>query len=85
MKEEEESDQDKLDLEATEILREEQGTRRIRIALFIGILSLFRVCAGQMRLFTIQLIELNVYGKDVEHLAHQILFHVYTEIQDLTD
>lgn len=37
MKEEEESDQDKLDLEATEILREEQGTRRVLTELFIAL------------------------------------------------
>lgn len=50
MKEEEESDQDKLDLEATEILREEQGTRRVLTDLFSVLLSLPRICAGQMRL-----------------------------------
>lgn len=43
MKEEEESDQDKLDLEATEILREEQGTHRILTDLFIALVFTFFV------------------------------------------
>lgn len=73
MKEEEESDQDKLDLEATEILREEQGTHRVLTDLFIALLSLPRICAGQMRLFTIQLNFL-VYLKDLEHMPIRLCF-----------
>lgn len=81
MKEEEESDQDKLDLEATEILREEQGTHRILTDLFIALFSLPRICAGQMRLFTIQMIKFSCIFKSFRTGAHQIMFHMYTDIK----